>query len=63
MATAKKKAPRQANLREAIRKRRKLAEGLRETEFLLSSPKNAARLRAALAQAKAGKLVEHGLDE
>jgi hypothetical protein len=37
-------------------------EGLLETEFLLRSPKNARRLRSALAQAKTGKLVEHELD-
>jgi hypothetical protein len=44
-------------------KRRKVdPEGLRETEFLLSSPKNAARLRLALAQIKAGKFIERELD-
>jgi hypothetical protein len=49
-------------------KRRKAAlerlkdEGLRETEFLLSSPKNAARLRLGLAQFKARKFIERDLD-
>jgi hypothetical protein len=43
-------------------RRRKIDEGLRETEFLLSSPKNAARLRAGLAQIKAGKFIERELD-
>jgi len=38
-------------------------EGLVETIHLLSSPMNAKRLRSALAQAKAGKLKEHELDE
>ena len=38
-------------------------EGLMETIHLLSSPANASRLRSALAQAKAGKLQEHELDE
>ena len=38
-------------------------EGLMETIHLLSSPTNARRLRSALAQAKAGKLQEHELDE
>ena len=38
-------------------------EGLMETIRLLSSPTNASRLRSALAQAKAGKLQEHELDE
>ena len=38
-------------------------EGLMETIHLLSSPTNAKRLRSALAQAKAGKLKEHELDE
>jgi hypothetical protein len=47
---------------DALRRKQKL-EGLLETLFLLSSPKNAARLRSALEQAKAGKLVEHGLDD
>jgi antitoxin YefM len=36
-------------------------EGLKETASLLSNPKNARRLRSALAQAKAGKLKEHEL--
>jgi PHD/YefM family antitoxin component YafN of YafNO toxin-antitoxin module len=57
--------------RKAVAKGRKVVikheserlEGLRETAFLLSNPKNAARLRSALAQAKAGKLVERELDE
>ena len=34
-----------------------------ETVLLLSSPKNASRLRSALAQANAGKLIERDLDE
>jgi antitoxin YefM len=38
-------------------------EGLMETIHLLGSPTNASRLRSALAQAKAGKLQEHELDE
>jgi antitoxin YefM len=38
-------------------------EGLKETIHLLSSPTNAKRLRSAIAQAKAGKLKEHELDE
>ena len=38
-------------------------EGLMETIHLLSCPANASRLRSALAQAKAGKLQEHELDE
>jgi antitoxin YefM len=38
-------------------------EGLMETIYLLRSPTNAKRLRSALAQAKAGKLKEHELDE
>jgi antitoxin YefM len=38
-------------------------EGLIETIHLLSSPKNASRLRSSLAQVKAGKLKEHELDE
>jgi hypothetical protein len=45
------------------RKRKQEDEGLLETVFLLSSPQNAKRLHSALAQAKAGKLVEHGLDD
>jgi PHD/YefM family antitoxin component YafN of YafNO toxin-antitoxin module len=42
---------------------KKQLEGLRETRFLLSSPKNAARIREALAEVKAGKLIERELDE
>ena len=38
-------------------------EGLVETIHLLSSPASARRLRSALAQAQAGKLKEHELDE
>jgi hypothetical protein len=37
-------------------------EGLRETRFLLRSPKNAARLRAGLAEVRAGKLIERELE-
>ncbi|WP_306203891.1 type II toxin-antitoxin system Phd/YefM family antitoxin [Actinoplanes sp. RD1] len=36
---------------------------IKETEYLLSNPANAARLREALAQAERGDLVEHGLDD
>jgi hypothetical protein len=51
-----------ARIKRAFR-RRERRQGLRETAFLLSSPKNAAHLRAALAQAKAGKLIERELTE
>ncbi len=34
-----------------------------ETEFLLSSPENARRLRRSIADAKAGKVFEHELIE
>lgn len=36
-------------------------EGMRETLHLLSSPANAERLRASIAEADAGQLVEHEL--
>lgn len=36
-------------------------EGMRETLHLLSSPANAERLRASIAEAEAGLLVEHEL--
>jgi antitoxin YefM len=36
-------------------------EGLRETLHLLSTPANAERLRASIAEANAGQLVEHEL--
>lgn len=36
-------------------------EGLRETLHLLSNPANAERLRASIAEADAGQLVEHEL--
>jgi hypothetical protein len=49
-----------ARIKRAFRRRAR-RQGLRETAFLLGSPKNAARLRSALAQAKAGKLVEREL--
>ncbi|MDR1513299.1 MAG: type II toxin-antitoxin system prevent-host-death family antitoxin [Propionibacteriaceae bacterium] len=35
---------------------------LLETNYLLSSPANAARLRRALADARAGRVQEHDLD-
>jgi hypothetical protein len=70
-ALAKKKAtarrdiarPGQRKTKLEGQRRKQKLEGLLETLFLLSSPKNAERLRAAIAQDKAGKLVEHGLDE
>jgi hypothetical protein len=63
MPLAKKEARRGVRGKGLQGMRERKLEGLRETEFLLSSPKNAERLRSALAQAKAGKLVEHELDE
>jgi hypothetical protein len=68
MALAKKAhipkcGPARSMRRKAVVASEKKLEGLRETALLLSSPKNAARLRSALAQAKAGKLVERELDE
>lgn len=54
----------------ALRKRRKSLvvtiskeeyEGLKETIYLLSNPANAQELLAAIAEANAGKLIEHEL--
>lgn len=39
------------------------ADALDETAYLLAHPANAARLRASLADARAGRLAEHGLIE
>ena len=64
MALAKfvTRTPARGMRRKAVSEK-KLDEGLRETMLLLGSPKNAARLRSALAEAKAGKLIERELDE
>jgi hypothetical protein len=55
--------PARSMRRSAVSMAEKKLEGLRETLFLLGSPKNAARLRSALAEAKAGNLIERELDE
>jgi hypothetical protein len=60
----RRKAPLLADKKlQRLQERVKELEGLRETALLLGSPENAARLRSALAQAKAGKLIERELDE